>query len=197
MGELLRKNRFPIKIELGGRYFVKRLEIGAKEFKEKSGNERVHEFLCRDFASACDIGLDEMRRWASPETIFTMEYFWHKNITEGLTAVKSRLPVIPTVIAPEDAQQTWKRAASALVAAGNEAGMTASRVGGFDFPAYRLHFAVKYFKAAAKAAVIENWYSRTTDPAFWIEACNTLRAETNAISEDIDALLASLVSPAK
>lgn len=191
MAELLQQHRFPIKIELGARYFLKRFEIGAREFNEKSGNERIFEFLCRDFASACDIGLDELRRWASPESIYTMEHFWHKNIREGLTQVQSRLPLIPTEIAAEEAQQIWRQSASALIRATNEAGMVASKVGAFDFPAYRLHFAVKYFKAAGKAAVVANWYNRQDDPEFWVAACTQLRKEIAHISAEINSLLAS------
>lgn len=191
--EMIGKNRFPVKVDLGARYFLKRLEIGAREYAEKTGNERVHEFLCRDFASACDIGLAEMQLWASPEAVFTMEYLWYDRVREGLDRVKAKMPMIPEGIAPAGAREIWRKAASALVSAGNEAGMTASQIGGFQFPAWRLHFAVKYFKAASKAAVVNLWYSDNADSAFWVDACSRLRNDVSRLTSEIDTLLATLI----
>ena len=94
-----------------------------------------------------------MKLWASAEPIWTGDMLWAKTIREGLERVKSMLPTFPQKIGEAEAREIWRELASKAVKAGNEAGMVSTRVGGFDFPAWRLKFAVKYFKAAAKAAV--------------------------------------------
>lgn len=189
--ELLEKQKFPVRIRLGAKYFRKRFILGTHIYPQKTESSRVHEFQCRDFANSCKIGLDEMKYWVTPEPIWTGDIVWAKNAREGLTRVKSMLPAIPEAAA-EDARNIWQNAARAAIYAGNEAGMTASKVGGFDFPAWRLKFAVKYFKAATKEAVAGSWYSRETDPEYWQQACVKLRQSLEPLAAEIDELLESL-----
>lgn len=193
--EMIRKFHFPTRIELGAKYFMKRLEIGSQLYPEKTGNEKVFEFLCRDFAAACDLGFEELRFWGIAEGIYMFDNIWFKNIQEGFVPVKLKMlkAEVPQQVAPADAREIWKQAASALMAAGNEAGIASTKVGSMGFaafPAWRLKYAIKYFKAASKAAVVDLWHSRNTDPNFWVKACDKLRQDITEINGEMDAFLA-------
>ncbi len=193
LADMVSKFRFPVRIELSAKYFMKRLEIGAQLYPEKAGNEKVFEFLCRDFATACDNGFEELRFWGIQE-LLAFDNIWFKNIQAGFEPVKIKMlaAVLPEQITPENAKEAWSRAASALVAAGNEAGIASTKVGstGFvGFPAWRLQFAIKYFKAAGKAAVIDLWHSRTTDSAVWVKGCEKLRKDIEGLNNEMDTFL--------
>lgn len=192
MLELVDKYKLPVRLRLGAMYFRKRFILGTHIYPHKTETDRVHEFQCRDFAGACDIGLKEMKFWASAEPIWTGDMLWAKTIREGLERVKSMLPTFPQKIGEAEAREIWRELASKAVKAGNEAGMVSTRVGGFDFPAWRLKFAVKYFKAAAKAAVAGSWYARETDPLYWQQACIKLQKAVEPLAGEIDELLSSL-----
>lgn len=190
--EMIEKQRFPVRIRLGAKYFQKRFVLGTHIYPHQTASSRVHEFQCRDFAKACEIGLREMKYWAAPEPVWTGDMVWAKNAREGLNRVKSMLPLVPERIADAEAKSVWQKCARELVFAGNEAGMTASRIGGFDFPAWRLKFAVKYFKAHAKAAVAGSWYARESAPLYWQQACIKLRAAVEPVKSELDELLQTL-----
>lgn len=189
----LKKFKFPMKLELGAKYFQKRLEIGANPFESKNGNGKVFKFLCEDFATACDMGLEELRLWKYPE-FMAFDNIWFKNIQNAFIPVKAKMlkVEIPAQIDPEAACETWRNAASALMAAGNEAGIASTKVGSgglANFPAWRLKYAIKYFKAAAKAAVITNWHSHNSDANFWLKACEDLQKEVNQLNLEMEAFL--------
>jgi len=192
MLELVEKFNLPIRLRLGAMYFRKRFVLGTLIYPHKTETDRVHEFQCRTFAGACSEGLKEMGLWANPEPIWSGDIAWAKPIREGLDRVKSLLPEFPEAIAEADARTTWKKLAAKTVQAGSEAGMTAARVGGFQFPAWRLKFAVKYFKAATKAAVAGSWESRETDTLYWKQACIRLQKALAPLKTEIDELLGSL-----
>ncbi len=179
---------------LSPKYFQKRLEIGAQLYPEHKGNEKIFEFLCRDFAAAADRGFEELRYWALAEGM-VLDLVWFKAIQEGFVPVKEKMALafVPENIAPADAKTIWKQAAAALIEAGNQAGIASTKVGSMGFaafPAWRLKYGIKYFKAAAKAAVAENWHSRNSSPEFWVKACKQLKEDISTINAEIDQFLA-------
>jgi hypothetical protein len=193
---MLEKYNFPIRLELGAKYFQKRLEIGSQLYSEKSGNERVFEFLCRDFAEACDKGLEELKYWSYSEGL-NFDNIWFKNIQAGFIPVKEKMAKvsIPENIDPENAKEIWKEAASALMSAGSAAGLASTKVGSgglANFPAWRLKYCIKYFKVAAKAAVVKSWHSRNCSTKYWIKACNKLRKDVDQINADMEKFLAKM-----
>lgn len=194
--DMLKKMTFPLRIELSTRYFIKRLDIASHLYPEHKGNERVFEFLCRDFAAACDQGFEHVRFWGLPEML-VFDNIWFKNVQEGFIPVQKKmaLAVLPPEIDPAQARDIWKQAANALVVAGNEAGIASTKVGcmGFAaFPAWRLKYSILYFKAAAKAAVVEHWQSRNSDTRYWLKACEQLRSDISRLNSEIDAFLAAM-----
>ncbi len=193
--EMTEKYEFPVKMRLGAQYFRKRFILGTHIYPHKTESSRVHEFQCRDFANSCDLGLKELELWARAEPLpGAAEIVWATNAHAGLTRVKEMLPSLPKQIPDENARQTWQRIARSTILAGNEAGMTAARVGNHDFPAWRLKFAVKYFKATAKAAVAGSWYSRETNPEYWQQACLKLKSAVEPLTIEVNELLKSLPS---
>ncbi len=193
---MLEKFRFPVRLELGAKYFQKRLEIGSQLYSEKSGNEKVFAFLCRDFAEACDKGLEELKYWAYPEGL-VFDNIWFKNIQTGFIPVKEKMAKvsIPSNINPETARETWKNAASALMSAGSAAGLASTKVGSgglANFPAWRLKYCIKYFKAAAKAAVVKSWHSRNCSTKYWMKACDKLRSDIDQINIDMEKFLSKM-----
>ena len=192
MLELIEKSRLPIKERLGAMYFRKRFVMGTAIYPHTSESDKVHEFQCRSFAADCKNGLNEMKYWQSPEPIWTGDVVWFKNAASGLTAVKEMLPAFPDELADNNAREFWRHAADLAVKAGNAAGMAATRIGDFNFPSWRLKFAVKYFKAASKAAVSDSWHARETDPVYWQQACIKLKKAIEPLATEIDELLASL-----
>jgi len=193
MLELIEKCKFPIKLRLGAMYFRKRFVMGTSIYPNKTESDKVHEFQCRSFADECTVGLNEMRYWKTAEPVWTGDIVWVKNANEGLARVKAMLPVFPDEIAADGARAFWRQAADKAIKAGNEAGMTASRVGDvINFPSWRLKFAVKYFKAACKAAVSGSWHARESDPEYWKQTCIKLKKAIEPLSTEIDELLSSL-----
>lgn len=193
MLELIEKCKFPIKLRLGAMYFRKRFVMGTSIYPNKTESDKIHEFQCRSFADECTLGLNEMRYWKTAEPVWTGDIVWVKNANEGLARVKEVLPVFPAEIEAAQARAFWRQAADKAIKAGNEAGMTASRVGDvINFPSWRLKYAVKYFKAACKAAVSGNWHSRETDPEYWKQAVIKLKKAIEPLSAEIDELLSSL-----
>lgn len=192
MTELIGKSKFPVRIRLGAQYFEKRLAIGAKLFPQFAGNERAHELFCRDFAKACAEGLLELRFWRSAEPIMTFDMLWAKNIREGLPRVLALLPTMPENVPADQAQKIWRDAAKAALAAANEAGMTAAKVGGFDFPAWRLKYCVKYFKAALREVIVGQWDVPRNANIDWVKSCEQLRTRVAALPAEMDELLNSL-----
>ncbi len=193
MFELIEKCKFPIKLRLGAMYFRKRFVMGTMIYPNKTESDKVHEFQCRSFAEECTVGLNEMRCWKTAEPVWTGDIVWVKNASAGLARVKEMLPTFPTEIDAGQARTLWRQAADKAIKAGNEAGMTASRVGDvINFPSWRLKFAVKYFKAATKAAVSGSWHSRESDPEYWKQACIKLKKAIEPLSAEIDELLNSL-----
>lgn len=193
MLELVEKCKFPIKLRLGAMYFRKRFVMGTSIYPNKTESDKVHEFQCRSFADECTAGLKEMRYWKTGEPVWTGDIVWVKNASEGLARVKEMLPVFPVEIDADQSRAFWRQAADKAIKAGNEAGMTASRVGDvINFPSWRLKYAVKYFKAATKAAVANNWHSRETDPEHWKQAVIKLKKAIEPLSAEIDELLSSL-----
>lgn len=192
MVELVEKYKLPVRLRLGAMYFRKRFTLGTFIYPHKTETDRIHELQCRTFAGECSEGLKEMSLWTNPEPIWTGDIAWAKPIREGLGRVKALLPEFPESIDEAGAKNLWKQLAEKTVKAGSEAGMTAARVGGFQFPAWRLKFAVKYFKAAAKASVAGNWESRETDTLYWKQACIRLQKAIEPLRAEIDELLASL-----
>lgn len=183
-----------IRWNLSPKYFQKRLEIGAQLYPENSGKENIFEFLCRDFAAAADKGFEELRYWAVPEGM-VLDLVWFKAIQEGFVPVKEKMAraVVPDNIVPANARRIWKETAAALIDAGNQAGIASTKVGSMGFaafPAWRLKYGIKYFKAAAKAAVIDKWHSRSSDPEFWMKACARLKSDIAAINAEMDEFLA-------
>jgi len=192
MDQLIAKMRFPLKIELGARYLRARFAIGSRYQLGVAHTEEANEFLCREFGRLCDLGFKEIQLWASAEPIFTMENLWTRTIVDGLGRARAMLPTLPATVPPAQAREIWRKAATAAVAASNEIGLTASRVGGFQFPAWRLRYAVKYFKAAIKDAVIDWWDATPRDPAAWVTACDRLRACVEGLPAGFDALIRTL-----
>ncbi len=193
MLELIEKCKFPIKLRLGAMYFRKRFVMGTSIYPNKTESDKIHEFQCRSFADECTVGLNEMRSWKTAEPVWTGDIVWVKNANEGLARVKEMLPVFPAEIDASQAKEFWRQAADKAIKAGNEAGMTASRIGDvINFPSWRLKYAVKYFKAACKAAVSDSWHSRESDPEYWKQACIKLKKAIEPLSAEIDELLSSL-----
>ncbi len=190
MLELVEKNKLPIKQRLSAMYFRKRFVMGTSIYPHKNESDKVHEFQCRSFASDCETGLKEMKYWKAAEPLWSGDIVWVKNATEGLTKVKEMLPEFPDQI--DNAREFWRQAADKAVKAGNEAGMTASRIGDFNFPSWRLKFAVKYFKAATRAAVSSHWHSRETNPEYWAQACLKLKKAIEPLRGEIDEMLNAL-----
>jgi hypothetical protein len=191
--EMTEKHRFSARMRLGAKYFSKRFMLGTHIYPHKTETSRVHEFQCRDFANSCDLGLKELSLWARPEPMpGAVEIVWAKNARAGLNRVREMLPSFSEQISDENARETWQKIARSTILAGNEAGMTAARVGNYDFPAWRLKFAIKFFKAAAKAAVADSWYSRETNPKYWQQACLKLKNAIEPLAVEIDELLKSL-----
>ncbi len=179
---------------LSPKYFQKRLEIGAQLYPERKGHEKAFEFLCRDFAAAADRGFEELRYWALPEGM-VIDMIWFKAIQEGFMPVKAKMAqaVMPENIAPAKAKALWKKTAETLVEAGNEAGIASTKVGSMGFaafPAWRLKNGIKYFKAAAKAAVVDKWHLRNNDPVFWVKACKQLKTDIAVINAEMEEFLA-------
>lgn len=190
---MIEKNKLDVKLRLGAMYFRKRFVMGTAIYPHRNESDKVHEFQCRSFATECEAGLNEMRYWKTAEPIWTGDVVWVKNATEGLTRVKELLPVFPGEISDTEAREVWRQAAEQAVKASNEAGMAASRIGDvINFPSWRLKYAVKYFKAATKAAVSDAWHSRESDPEYWKQACIKLKQAIEPLSAEIDELLASL-----
>jgi len=193
MLELIEKCKFPVKLRLGAMYFRKRFVMGTSIYPNKTESDKIHEFQCRSFADECTLGLNEMRYWKTAEPVWTGDIVWVKNANEGLARVKEMLPTFPAEINADQARDFWRQAADKAIKAGNEAGMTASRVGDvINFPSWRLKFAVKYFKAATKAAVSSNWHARESDPEYWKQAVIKLKKAIEPLSAEIDELLGSL-----
>ncbi|MDD3148854.1 MAG: hypothetical protein PHD82_16290, partial [Candidatus Riflebacteria bacterium] len=192
MLDLLEKNKLPVKVRLGAMYFRKRFVMGTAIYPQADESDKVHEFQCRTFANDCKNGLNEMRFWQTAEPVWSGDMVWNKNATAGLENVKEMLPVFPAEIDDNNAREFWRYAADMAVKAGNEAGMAATRIGDFNFPSWRLKFAVKYFKAATKAAVSGSWHARQTDAEYWQQACLKLKKAIEPLSAEIDELLESL-----
>ncbi len=194
MADFVNSNKLPTGVEFSARYFMKRLEIAAHEYADQSGNEKIFEFLCKDFATACDKGFEELRFWAVPEML-VFDNIWHKNIQEGFIPVKEKLSLVkmPSAISPNQARETWKNAAQALSEVGNAAGIASTKVGAgglIGMPAWRLRLAIKYFKATCKAAVVEMWNSRSSDANVWLQACKKLGKEIEIINAEMTNFLA-------
>lgn len=194
MADFINSNKLPTGVEFSARYFMKRLEIASHEYADQSGNEKVFEFLCKDFASACDKGFEELRFWAVPEML-TFDNIWHKNIQDGFVPVKEKLQLVrmPSSISPDQAREVWKQAAKALSEVGNAAGIASTKVGVgglIGMPAWRLRLAIKYFKAACKAATVQMWNSRSSDSNVWLKACKKLRKDIEIITAEINNFLA-------
>jgi len=194
MANFVNSNKLPTGVEFSARYFMKRLEIASHQFADQSGNEKVFEFLCKDFASACDKGFEELRFWAVPEML-PLDKIWNKHIQDGFVPVKEKLQLIkmPVTISPDRARAVWKKAAQGLSEVGNAAGIASTKVGAgglIGIPAWRLRLAIKYFKAACKAATVEMWNSRSSDPQVWLKACKKLRKDIEVINAEINNFLA-------
>jgi hypothetical protein len=194
MAEFINSNKLPTGVEFSARYFMKRLEIASHEYADQSGNEKVFEFLCKDFAAAADKGFAELRLWTVPEML-PLDNIWHKHIQEGFVPVKEKLALVkmPSTIQPDQAREIWKNAAQALSEVGNAAGIASTKVGVgglIGMPAWRLRLSIKYFKAACKAAVVEMWNSRSSDPDVWLQACKKLRQDIEIINTEINNFLA-------
>jgi hypothetical protein len=194
MADFISANKLPYRVEFSARYFMKRLEIASHEYDGMTGNEKVFEHLCREFAAACDRGFQELRLWSVPEML-AFDNIWFKNIQASFIPVKAKmqLAVVPAGIDPSQAKKFWKEAATALVEAGNEAGIASTKVGAgglIGMPAWRLRLAIKYFKAAAKAAVIDMWHVNENNPKIWVTACKKLRREIEIINGEISNFLA-------
>lgn len=184
----------PYSLEFSSRYFMKRLQIAAYEYSDLSGNEKAFQHLCHEFAADCDRGFEELRFWAISEML-VFDNIWFKNIQEAFVPVKAKMEqaVIPDVVDPSQARETWKTAANALMEAGNAAGIASTKVGVgglIGMPAWRLRLAIKYFKAAAKEAVVDMWHAKATDPQVWLQACNTLRKKIEIINTEMANFLA-------
>ncbi|PKL50325.1 MAG: hypothetical protein CVV42_03460 [Candidatus Riflebacteria bacterium HGW-Riflebacteria-2] len=192
MLDLLEKNRLPIKLRLGAKYFRKRFIMGTAIYPHKDESDKIHEFQCRSFASDCEVGLNEMHYWQKAEPESTGDARWLKTARDGLVRVKQMLPVFPDEIGGEEAREFWRQAAERATQAGNEAGMTASRIGDFNSPAWRLKFAIKYCKAATRAAVSDSLHARESDPEYWRLAVIKLQESIEPLGSEIDELLKSL-----
>lgn len=191
--KLIEKNDFPWRIEYSARYFMKRLQIASYLYPEMRGNEKVFKHLCHDFAKACDRGFDELRKWGIRKTLAS-DIMWFKNIQSGFEPVKKAMSqaTIPDYVAPAEARDTWRKAATALIEAGNAAGMASTRVGSGGlaaFPAWRLRLGMKYFKAAARDATVNMWHSRETCGQVWLNACERLRKDIDRINAEISNFL--------
>ncbi len=186
------KMQLPVRLRLGATYFAKRMQMGSRIPAGLDGNERAYEFLCREFADNCKDGLLELRFWRSAEPIMNFDMLWAKPIREGLGRVRTMLPTLSAEVAPAQAHDAWKAAAKQLAIAANEAGMAASRVGGFDFPAWRLKYATKSFKATLKSAVVEYWDRPNMTPVEWVKAYASLYKTVTDTRVQIDEFLASL-----
>jgi len=192
IGEFALKPGLPVKTRLGALYFKKRFVLGTHVYPRKTETDRVDEFECRSFAKACDDGIREMLEWAEPERRQSGDTGWVKGVKAGLLRVKAMLPEIPANFDDNVVRNEWRELAAKVVKAGDQAGMLSTQVGGFRLPAWRLKYAVKYFKAAAKAAVVNSWHARDTDPLYWQQACLRLKKDVEPLSGEIDELVNSL-----
>ncbi len=187
-----KKYALPLRVQLGLRYFALRLSLGGKHQSHLTGNEKAYRFLCHTFATACRKGLDELKLFVYPEPILSTDMLYVPKVREGLLRAKSLLPVVPSGVAPEQAEAAWRDMARLVLKAGNDVGMTARMVGYWDFPAWKLRFAVKYFQTAARAAVDSEWEKSGGDSVFWQKACEKLGERVTQLSAEIDEFLATL-----
>ena len=187
-----KKYALPLRLQLGLRYFALRLSLGGKHYPHLTGNERALRFLCHTFAQACQKGLLELKFFIYPEPLFSTDFLFVPKGREGLLRVKQLLPMVPADIAPEQAEKVWREMALMVAKAGNEAGLTGRMMGCFDFPAWRLQYAVKSFQLAAKVSVSDCWDKTGGDGVLWQKACEKLSAEVTRMRNDIDEFVATL-----
>ncbi|HNV71906.1 MAG TPA: hypothetical protein PKO06_19535, partial [Candidatus Ozemobacteraceae bacterium] len=127
-----------------------------------------------------------------PEPMLSTDMLYVPKVREGLLRAKNLLPIVPAAVTPEQAETIWREMARLVAKAGNDVGMTARMVGYWDFPAWKLRFAVKYFQVAAKVAVDSEWEKTGGDAQVWQKACEKLGERVNQLKTEIDEFLATL-----
>lgn len=192
MQTLVDKHNLPLRQRLGAMYFSKSFMLETRIFPLPTAADSAHEIKCGDFAGSCDMLLKEMKLWAMPDQAHSYDMVWAQNTRDGLERIKSMLPTFTHKVANAEARKIYKDLAAKTIDAGNEAGMVANRVGSFGFPAWRLRFAVKYFKAAALEAVAGVQDKEENDENYWQQACGRLKKAIEPLPRQIDALLNSL-----